>query len=166
MASLCRKTTFRVGAPMISDALNEQKDTSPGEFEQRKCRRLLVKDNVFAALRDGFRKVGKINDISLNGLGFSYLKKTDDERPLEYDDHVDIFLPQNGFHLFNIPCRTAYEETGVAIVEGSPLKLAKCGLQFGKLSDMQLGLLEFLITKFTVKRKPKGKIPIAQDTFF
>jgi hypothetical protein len=155
-----------MGAPMISDGLKEQKDTSSVEVEQRECKRLLVKDNVFAALRGGFKKVGKINDISLNGLGFSYLKKTGDVRPHEHDDSVDIFLPQNGFHLFNIPCRTVYEETGVAIVEGFPLKLSRCGLHFGKLSDMQLSLLDFIITKVTIKRRPKSKMPIAQDIFF
>jgi hypothetical protein len=32
------------------------------ECEQRQCKRLLVKDNVFAALRGEFRKNGKIDE--------------------------------------------------------------------------------------------------------
>ena len=136
------------------------------EREQRKCKRLTVKDNVFAALRGGFKKVGKIDDISLNGLGFSYLKKTGDPGPHVHEYQVDIFLLQNGFHLFNIPCRTAYEKTGVTIVEGFPVKLFRCGLHFGKLSDIQLSLLNFIITKFTVRRRPKGKALVTQNDLF
>jgi len=44
-------------------------------IERRYYVRFLAKDNAFAALRDGFKKVGKINDVSINGLGFSYLSE-------------------------------------------------------------------------------------------
>jgi hypothetical protein len=136
------------------------------ESEQRKCKRFLVRDNVFAALRNGFKKVGKIDDISLTGLGFSYLKNRGDMRPHDHEYQVDIFLPQNGFHLFNIPCRAVYEKTSVTIVEGAPVKLSRCGLHFGKLSKMQLSLLEFIITRCTVKRKPREKILAMEDDLF
>jgi hypothetical protein len=136
------------------------------ESEQRKCKRLLMRDNVFAALRDGFRKVGKIDDISLDGLSFSYLKITGGTRPHDREYQVDIFLPQSGFHLFNLPCRTVYEKTDATIVEGLPVKLARCGLHFGKLSEIQLSLLDFIITKFTVKRRPKEKILAMQNDLF
>jgi hypothetical protein len=136
------------------------------ESEQRQCKRFLVRDNVFAALRDGFRKVGKIDDISLTGLGFSYLKKTGDKHPHDHEYQVDIFLPQNGLHLFNVPCRTVYEKTDVTIVEGSLVKSSRCGLQFGKLSKLQLSLLEFIITKCTVKRKPREKVLTTGNDLF
>ena len=44
--------------------------------ERRKYVRFLAQDNTFAALRIGFKKVGKIDDISINGLAFSYLSET------------------------------------------------------------------------------------------
>jgi hypothetical protein len=155
-----------MGAQMVLEPLKGQKDISSVEFEQRKTKRLLMKDNVFAALRGGFRKVGKIDDISIKGLGFSYLKQTDDTRDHEQDYQVDIFLPQNGFHLFNIPCRTVYEKSGVSFVEGFPVKLCRCGLHFGTLSDIQLNLLNFIIKKFTVKRKLRAKLPATPDDLF
>jgi hypothetical protein len=158
--------TSPVGAHMIPDRLRAQDDPSSHEFEHRKCKRFLVKDNVFAALRGGFNKVGKIDDISLKGLGFSYLKQTGDTRPHDHDYQVDIFFPQNGFHLFNLPCKTVYEKKGEAFVEGIPVKLARCGLHFGKLSDLQLNMLDFIISKFTVKNKPKKKILETQHPLF
>jgi hypothetical protein len=155
-----------VGAKMVPERMEEQKDTSSVKFEQRKCNRLLMKDNVFAAMRGGFKKVGKIDDISMKGLGFSYLKQKDDTHDGDHDYQVDIFLPQNGFHLFNIPCKAVYEKAGTSFVEGFPVKLSKCGLHFGELSDIQLNLLDFIITKFTVKRRPKEKLPITSDKIF
>lgn len=151
---------------MISDHSNGQTESSSREFEQRKCKRYLVKDDVFAALRGGFEKVGKIDDISLNGLGFSYFKQKGNARSNDPAYQVDIFLPQNGFHLFNIPCRTVYEKTQANFVEGIPVKLTRCGVHFGKLSDIQLNLLDFIISKFTVKNQFKEKIPMTQDNFF
>jgi hypothetical protein len=153
-------------ARRVHDGLKGQTESLPREFEQRKYKRLLMKDNVFAAVRGGFRKVGKIDDISIQGLGFSYLKQTEDAQDNDPDCQVDIFLPQNGFHLFNIPCKNVYEKAGTSFVEGFPVKLAKCGLHFGKLSDIQLNLLDLIIKKFTVKRKYKEKLPIASDKIF
>ena len=148
---------------MTPDPLKGRKDTLSMEFEQRKNIRRLAKNNIFAALGGGYKKVGKVYDISVKGVGFSYLRQTGDTR---YDDHdfkVDIFHSENGFHLFNIPCRIVYEKTDVASVEGLPVKMYRCGLHFSKLSDIQLNLLDFVIAKFTVNRKPKEKMPVSRD---
>jgi hypothetical protein len=150
---------------MITDRLDGRKDTSSMECEQRKYKRRLVKNNIFAALRGGFKKVGKIKDISIEGLGFSYLRQTGDTRSDDRDSQVDIFLPENGFHLFNIPCRIVYEKTDVDSVEGFPVEMSRCGLYFGKLSEIQLDLLDFIITKHTVKKMTKEKISVTLNNF-
>ena len=41
------------------------------DIEQRKYVRFSVQDNAFAALRSGFEKIGKVNDISKKGLAIS-----------------------------------------------------------------------------------------------
>ena len=43
--------------------------------ERRKYIRFQAKGNSFATLRNGFNKIGKLIDISINGLGFSFLAK-------------------------------------------------------------------------------------------
>lgn len=123
------------------------------EFEQRKHMRHLTKNKVFAALRGGFKKVGKINDISLKGLGFFYLRQAGDTCLVDLDSKVDILLPEDGVHLFNITCKIVYEKTIDVSIEDLSIKVAKCGLHFGKLPDIQLDLLDFIIRKQTVKRK-------------
>lgn len=123
------------------------------ELEQRKLTRQSIKNNVFAALRGGFKKVGKINDISLKGLGFSYLRQNDDAGSYDRDLKVDIIVPESGVHLFNLPCRIVYDKTDDTTVEGLPVMKSRCGLHFGKLSHIQLNLLNFIIAKQTNKRR-------------
>ena len=145
---------------MIMDNRKECKDTSSMEFEQRKHKRHFVRNNVFAALRGGFRKVGKINDISLRGLGFSYVRQPGDAHFDCRDSKVDILFPEGGVHLFNIPCWLVYEKTEGASFEGLPIKMTRCGLNFEKVSDLQLDLLNFIITKQTVKSRPKENLSL------
>lgn len=130
------------------------------ELEKRKHIRHLARNNVFAALRGGFRKVGKINDISSKGLGFSYVRQPGDAHFDYRDSKVDILFPEGGIHLFNIPCWIVYEKTEDASVEGLPIKMTRCGLNFEKVSDLQLDILNFIITKQTVKSRPKENISL------
>lgn len=117
--------------------------------ERRKYVRFLAQDNAFAALRGDFRKVGIINDISIKGLGFSYLSKTFEDTN-DYDSlSVDIFLSGNGFHLSNIPCMIAYDTPDVGIDKNSSLSMFRCGLKFKKLKENQLDQLEFFLKNYT-----------------
>jgi PilZ domain len=139
--------------------LNRFKDILSMEFEQRKYVRYLVKDNIFAALRGGFKKVGKVHDISIKGLGYSFLSEI---TQVDSDDHhtrVDIFSSENGFHLFNVPCRIVFEITDATPDENLLVKMSKCGLHFGELSKMQLDLLNFLIKNYTIKTRPTEEMP-------
>ena len=128
-------------------------------IEQRKYVRFLAKDNSFAALRNEFKKVGKIDNISINGLGFSFLSETTQVDSADHHTQVDIFSSENEFHLFNVPCRIVYEVTDATPDESLLVKMSKCGLHFGELSKMQLDLLNFLIKNYTIKTRPTKKMP-------
>ena len=123
------------------------------ESEKRKYVRFLAKDNIFAALRNGFKKVGKVNDISIKGVGFSYLSDIAETDVEGQESQVDIFFG-NAFHLFNVPCTIVYDVESDMLDESSRIKMSRCGLHFGKLSDMQLDLLNYIIAKYTVKTRP------------
>ena len=126
--------------------------------EQRRYIRFLTKKNTFAALRSGFEKVGKVLDISINGLAFSYIIEN---APLVKAFQVDIFQSENGFYLSNIPCRVIYD-----IPYSNPkydlfIHPRRCGLGFGRLSKIQEDeLLKFLrdIQK-TPSRKEEKSTP-------
>ncbi len=118
-------------------------------FEKRKYVRFAAQDKTFAALRSGFKKVGKVRDISVKGLGFSYLEHSREDDSDAKSTNVDIFLSDNKFHLANVPCRVAYD------MESSPsdtigmIKTYKCGLHFEELTKDQSEQLEFLIKNHT-----------------
>ena len=118
-------------------------------IERRKYVRFLAKNNSFAALRNGFKKVGKIDDISINGLGFSYLSKIAEVDSTDHHTQADIFSTENGFHLSNVPCKIVYETLDTIFNIKFPVQTYRCGLQFGKLTRSQLGQMELFIENYT-----------------
>ena len=118
-------------------------------IERRKYVRFLAKNNLFAALRNGFKKVGKIDDISINGLGFSFLSKIAEVDSTDHHTQVDIFSVGNGFHLTNVPCRIVYEIPDTTPDESFLVQTFRCGLQFGELTRSQLGQMELFIENYT-----------------
>ena len=114
-------------------------------MERRKFTRFRTQDNAFAALRGDLTKIGKIYDISLNGLAFRYLAEQESE---EKFTHVDIFLSGNGFHLPNVLCSIVYDvkEHTSSSLEISPYR---CGLSFKPLKEEVRNKLEFFLNNYT-----------------
>lgn len=114
-------------------------------MEKRKYIRFQTQDNAFAALRGDFIKVGKIYDISLNGLGFRYLtEKMSDEK----FTRVDIFLSGNGFHLPSLPCTVIYD-VKESTSSSNAISPYRCGLKFEPLKEKDQNKLEFFINNYT-----------------
>ena len=115
-------------------------------MEKRKFTRFRAQDDAFAALRGNSTKVGKIKDISLNGLAFRYLAE---EMPKEAFTRVEIFLTGNGFHLSGVPCTMVYDEkksTSTSLA----MSTYRCGLKFGPLEAGQKDKLEFFLNNHTI----------------
>jgi hypothetical protein len=119
--------------------------------EGRKYVRFLVKDGLFAALRNGFDRVGKINDISINGLHFSFLGEIAKVNSVGHHTQIDIFssATEDRCHLFKLPCKIVYEIPDATPDEGLLVRMSHCGLQFGNLAGSQLKQLKLFIDKFT-----------------
>jgi hypothetical protein len=114
-------------------------------IEKRKFTRFKVRDEAYAALRGDISKVGKIYDISLNGLAFRYFSK---ETFNEKFSHVDIFSSNNEFHLSDVPCAVVCEEKECLYY--SPLISSyRCGLMFGWLTDEQVNELKYFLDNYT-----------------
>ena len=118
-------------------------------MERRKFTRFRAQDDAFAALRGDFSKVGKIYDISINGLGFSFLSESTQVDSADHHTQVDIFNSENGFHLSNVPCRIVYEAPDSTPDEGFLVRMSRCGLQFWELTGNQLEQLELFIENYT-----------------
>ena len=114
-------------------------------MERRKFTRFRTQDDAYAALRGNNTKVGKINDISLNGLAFKYLaEKVCDET----FNRVDIFLSSNGFHLSGVPCVIVCDEKQY-VYDQQGIAMYRCGLKFVGLDEEQGNKLEFFINNYT-----------------
>jgi hypothetical protein len=111
--------------------------------------RFPAKNNSFAALRNGFKKVGKIDDISIKGLGFSYLSEITEVDTAGHFSQVDIFISGNRFHLSNVPCMIVYETPDTIFNKSFLVQMSRCGLQFGELNRSQLEQLELFIENYT-----------------
>ena len=115
-------------------------------MERRKFTRFRTQDNAFAAIRGDFTKVGKIYDISLNGLAFRYLAEEISE---EEFIQVDIFLTSNGFHLSSVPCTMVYnikESTSTSL----SISAYRCGLSFKHLNEEVQNKLNFFLNNYTI----------------
>lgn len=122
--------------------------------EKRRYIRFITKKQTFAALRSGFEKVGRVLDISINGLSFSYIIE---DAPMEKAFQVDIFQSENGFYLSNIPCSVIYDIPNINPKYDLFLQNRRCGLCFGKLSkkleDELLNFLKNYTEKAVVQRR-------------
>jgi hypothetical protein len=117
--------------------------------ERRKFARVLAQDMAFAALRDGFKTVGRIRDISVGGLCFSCFKENSEKISESHHTEVDIFLSKNGFHLRNVPCRVVYDIPNSSDDHGLFVQMNRCGVSFGGLHKTQLDELNFFIKHYT-----------------
>ena len=119
------------------------------DIDQRKYPRFSLQGDVFAALENGFEPVGKVKDISMKGLALSYL--SDSIKPISYRkfSQVCIFLKRNGFYLPKVPCKIVYDIQDSKFIKNSSILRRRCGLHFGKLSKIQLELLELFLGNYT-----------------
>ena len=119
------------------------------DSEKRKYVRFLAQETAFAALRSGFKKVGKVHDISIKGLAFSYLDKAEEHLSKSNSSQVDIFISGNNFHLANVPCKVVYDTETSVFNSIDTIRTSRCGLQFGELPGNQAEQLEFFIKNHT-----------------
>ena len=121
-------------------------------IEHRKHVRLLPPPNTYAALGNNYSRVGKVKDISLDGLSFEYLSGESTDTNVS---QVDIFLVGNIFHLYNVPCRMVYDiETHVPHVNNNYLKILttkRCGIKFNEISKNDYTQLSLFLEAHTAR---------------
>jgi hypothetical protein len=125
------------------------------ETEQRMSSRFLVQDNVIAAIRNGFARIGKVKNISTGGLSFEHIGDdfSNQEATLK---NIILFISE--FCLPKISCRVVYDipvslpdEYSTWIIH---YKTRRCGVKFEALSEDQKTHLEIILKTYT-----KGTAP-------
>lgn len=120
---------------------------NPGD-ERRSHERVRMEDEVIAALREGFTRIGRLKDIGAGGLSFEHVY----EEPIPESLKGKVSILANGFRISDIPCQVVYdipvpvsEEYSSLIIR---LQTRRCGVRFEGLSEEQRRRLEeFLRTQ-------------------
>jgi hypothetical protein len=113
--------------------------------EKRKHLRFQAKDDAYASI--GYTKVGKLKDISISGLAFTYFEHT--ENSVQEFSKVAIFTSENKFYLPDLSCRLIYD---FPVDENNNIQYFKktygkkrCGVQFAATTETQLEKLKLFI---------------------
>ncbi len=110
-------------------------------------------------LRSSFEKIGRVMDISINGLSFIYLSaEGKDEYPLQ----VDIFLTENGYHLYRIPCRIVYDHQIIKDKTEFASKYRRCGLSFEELTEKKENELKRFLKNNNMGTVNDNGVPLIQ----
>ena len=101
------------------------------KHERRKNERVQPDDQTFVVLRPDYTKLGKLIDISENGLSFQHTSGFGQKDALLL---LDIFNGDNTLYLSKVPGKVVYdrEEETVFCYEHR-----RCGVRFGDLSKEQ-----------------------------
>lgn len=114
--------------------------------ERRQHKRFQVQDGAFAVLGPYATGIGPIIDVSMGGLKFSYVVG---EEPLNGSFELGILLAEHSFYLTKIPFKTIWDEEVKDVPLGS-LRMRRCGIRLGQLTDQQISQLEYFIQNHTV----------------
>jgi len=113
----------------------------------------MPKGLAFVVFRPDFRKIGPIRDISMGGLGCSYLCPVDEGSPVaESPQMVDILLSGNSFYISKIPCTMVHDVRENSGQESFMHNVVnrRCGLKFDQLTEEQEKQINFFLENHTV----------------
>jgi hypothetical protein len=111
------------------------------QVERRKHIRFSVAEDTFVALRPHYYRIGKVLNISIDGLAFTYMV---DGKPPGQSFALDIFLDGRTFFLKEVPFITIADVACDEIPLGS-VETRRMHVQFENLTSHQKDELESFI---------------------
>ena len=115
-------------------------------MERRAQKRFRVQHGAFVMFKPSDTGVGRLIDISMEGLTLDYISSKEPEiQPSE----LDIFVVNSPFRLHSLPCETITDFVTFTTYDGS-LSKRRRGVQFGKLTPNQEALLMHFIHHHTM----------------
>jgi hypothetical protein len=114
--------------------------------ERRKRKRFQVPKGVFVGVGPHFMKVGRLTDLSTDGVAFRYVGNS---KPWG-GSYVDIFTLEGDLFFTNLPIKIVSD---VEMVEKAPsgyVTVRRCCVKFRKLTLRQKAELERFMEKHTI----------------
>jgi len=137
---------------LLKNLHQKQKIHSPANLikigDRRKCRRFLARKNTLVSMRPRPLLPGKIIDISAEGLSFVYFGPG---RILGGSSKLNIFLAglRKGIFPDKLPFKVISDVQPPQKFPLNLLKIRKCRVQFGRLTNSQKTKLEYFINCHT-----------------
>ena len=113
--------------------------------DRRKRKRLRVQDGTFVILSPSDAGVGRLIDISLDGLSFDYVTT---QEPSGEPNELEIFVTDSALRLYKIPCKTITDLKTFEIPQTRSHR-RRSGVQFGELTAAQKSQIKYFIQKYT-----------------
>jgi hypothetical protein len=128
--------------------------------ENRKYIRFKTQDSTYAALGIHFSKVGKLKNLSINGLSFVYIESKQKESETD-SSIVSIFNSEDRFFLSHLPCKLIYDRPICTLANKVCPKqnytIRKCGILFTAIEPHQREKLDFFLESYTCGLAPFSK---------
>ena len=113
--------------------------------ERRKDKRFRAGREAFAVVKGLSRElVGRIKDISLGGLAFSYI---DPHAPVPESSRIDILVPEDDFYLDDLPFTRVRDVELAGDSSPGTIALRRQSLRFLRLTPAQIAQLADLIQR-------------------
>lgn len=120
-------------------------------IEQRNQKQLQVKDGAYAVIRYKPFEMGKIMNISRDGLTVRYLSNG---QQLNETSELDIFIIDSNYYIEKIQVNTISDFELTDKNGFSSNKIRQRFFQFGKIKSSQLFYLDYFLENFTEKHFP------------
>jgi hypothetical protein len=109
--------------------------------EHRKHNRFQAPRGVFVGVGPDFEKVGRLRDVSIDGLGFRYFGSGSAPK----GSYPDLFVIEGDFYLGKLPMKTVSDIEVAKKTSSGSKTLRRCRVKFRKLTPQQrVRLQEFI----------------------
>ena len=115
--------------------------------ERRKHARYKVKDGIVAVPHASSTRFGKVREISMGGLTVRYFEEK--EWGCEPSE-IDLVLSDADFSLDRVPIKIMFDMEKHISTPYRILHERRCGLQFGKLTELQAAQLSNYLRNYAV----------------
>jgi hypothetical protein len=119
--------------------------------EKRKHIRIPAKGDAYVAFGTNFNKIGKLQDISIGGLSFTYITNIEDS--VQDSSIATIFISEIGFYLPDLSSKLIYN---FPLSRADNIQYYKtlfiinrCGLQFTAINEYQLDKIGLFMNHYT-----------------
>jgi c-di-GMP-binding flagellar brake protein YcgR len=117
------------------------------EKNQRKHKRFQAPTGAFVGIGPENTKVGRVTDLSIGGLAFSYVG-TEEPSPSK-GSYLDLFFTDKDSYLGRLPFKTISDYELVEKAPSSSETLRRCGVKFKKLTRHQKAQIERFVQNYT-----------------